>query len=147
MNASDIMTPSPACCSPNDSLQDAAQIMRDSDCGAVPVVNDGRIVGIVTDRDLALRALAEGKGADTKVGDVSTTDLCCCNPGDDIRDVQKMMAEKQIRRIPVVDADGCCIGIVSQADLALAAMNGERVSESEVAMVVEHISKPNTNIK
>lgn len=142
MKAKDIMTASPSCCSPNDSLQDAARTMRDNDCGAVPVVEDGRVVGIVTDRDLAVRALAQGKSADTKVRDIITRDPCCCKADDDVHDVAKAMADNQVRRIPIIDSGGRCIGIVSQADLARAAHDGGRVSEREVAMVVERISEP-----
>ena len=142
MKASDIMTSSPCCCSPNDSLQDVARTMRDNDCGAIPVVEKGCVVGIVTDRDLAVRALAAGKSADAKVGDIITRDVCCCSTDDDVREVEKIMADNQVRRVPIVDADGCCVGIVSQADLARAALDGTRVSEHEVAIVVEHISAP-----
>ena len=142
MKASEIMTSRPCCCSPNDSLQDVARTMRDNDCGAIPVVENGCVVGIVTDRDLAVRALADGKSADTKVGDVITRDVCCCSADDDVREVEKIMADNQVRRVPIVDADGCCVGIVAQADLARAARDGARVSEHEVAIVVEHISAP-----
>lgn len=142
MKANDIMTPSPYCCSPDDSLRDVAQTMRDNDCGAVPVVENGSVVGIVTDRDLAVRGLAAGRGADTKVDDVLTRDPCCCSPDDDIHDVERIMADNQVRRVPVVDSEGCCVGIVAQADLARAALEGRRVSEQEVAIVVERISEP-----
>ena len=142
MKASEIMTSRPCCCSPNDSLQDVARTMRDNDCGAIPVVEHGRVVGIVTDRDLAVRALAEGKRADANVGDVITRDVCCCSADDDVKKVEKIMADNQVRRVPIVDADGRCVGIISQADLARAAQNGARVSEHEVAIVVEHISAP-----
>jgi CBS domain-containing protein len=142
MNASEIMTASPCCCSPNDSLQDVARMMRDNDCGAVPVVENGCLVGIVTDRDLAIRALAEGKNASAQVSDVITRDPCCCDVSADLRDVEKIMADNQVRRVPVVDASGCCVGIIAQADLARAAHDGGRVSEHEVAIVVERISEP-----
>ena len=142
MKAKDIMTAAPCCCSPNDSLQDVARAMRDNDCGAVPIVDNGGVVGIVTDRDLAVRALAEGKGSDARVGDFITTGPCCCSAEDDVRHIEKLMADKQVRRVPIVDADGCCVGIVAQADLARAAFDGERVSEHEVAILVERISEP-----
>jgi CBS domain-containing protein len=141
MKARDIMTPSPCCGSLSDSIQDIARLMRDNDCGSVPIVEDGCVVGIVTDRDLAVRALAKGQGATTLVRDVMTASPCCCSADDEMRDVERLMADKQIRRVPVVDADGCCMGIIAQADLARAAL-GERVSEHEVAVVVERISVP-----
>ena len=142
MKVKDIMTSSPCCCSPTDSLGDVARIMRDNDCGAVPVVENGCVVGIVTDRDLAVRGLADRLNADARVGDVITRDPRCCSPDDCVRDVEIIMAENQIRRVPVVDQDGCCIGIVSQADLARAVLEGQQVSEHEVAIVVERISEP-----
>jgi CBS domain-containing protein len=141
MKAKEIMTSSPCVCSSEDSVADVARLMRDHDCGAVPIVDDGCVVGIVTDRDLAIRALADGRGADTKAGEVMTASPCCCSGDDDIRDVEKIMADNQVRRVPIVDADGCCLGIISQADLARAAADGGRVSEQEVAIVVEAISE------
>jgi len=140
MKASDIMTSDPCTCSPSDSLQDVAKSMRDHDCGAVPVIDKGRVIGIVTDRDLAVRALADGMRPDTKVGDVITRDPRCCSADDDLREVEQIMTELQVRRVPVVDAAGCCVGMISQADLARAASDGQRVSEREVAIVVERIS-------
>lgn len=142
MKATELMTPSPCCCSANDSVKDVARIMRDNDCGSVPVVDDdGCLVGIVTDRDLAVRGFAEGKGADAKVRDLMTASLCCCGVDDDIVDVERTMSDNQVRRVPIVDSTGCCVGIVAQADLARAAERA-RVTEHEVAIVVEKISEP-----
>lgn len=143
MKARDIMTAGPACCAPEDSIGDVARIMRDSDCGAVPVVDDAqRLVGIVTDRDLAVRGLARGKGEDSRVSEVMTAGPSCCRPNDDVRDVESRMAERQVRRIPVVDGDKRVVGIVAQADLARAALHGDRLTDREVAIVVERISEP-----
>ena len=140
--AKSIMTASPCCCTTSDSIVDVARLMRDNDCGAVPVVDDGRIVGIVTDRDLAVRALADGLAAATKVAEVMTASPCCCSPDDDLRKVEKLMVDNQIRRVPVVDDNGACVGIIAQADIARAAVDGQRVSEREIAIVVEAISEP-----
>ena len=143
MRAKEIMTPSPSCCSATDSLQDAARTMRDYDCGCVPVV-DGesqRVVGIITDRDLTVRALAEGKSGDTKVGLLMTPSPSCCHADDDVKDVEKVMSTQQVRRVPIVDANDRCIGIVSQADIARA-LSDERITDREVAIVVERISEP-----
>ena len=142
MKASEIMTASPSCCSPNDTVQDAARMMRECDCGAIPVVDAGRIVGIVTDRDLAVRALADGRGADTRLDEVITRDLACVNTDDDVSTVAKLMSDRQVRRVPVVDAKGTCVGIIAQADIARAASDGEPVSDREVGVVVERISAP-----
>lgn len=143
MRARDIMTKEPEVCRPSHTAQDAALVMRNRDCGCVPIVDDaGSIVGIVTDRDLALRAVATGKDFTTKLGDLMTPAATCCGPDDDLRDVEQQMAELQIRRIPIVDASGRCIGIISQADIARASATDSPVTEQEVALVVEKISQP-----
>src|SRR5262245_30508118 len=131
MKANEIMTAGPCCCSPTDAIGDVARMMRDNDCGSVPIVEDGCVIGIVTDRDLAVRGFATGKTASTRVRELMTTNPCCASSDDDVRDVEKIMTDRQVRRVPIVDADGCCVGIVSQADLARAAREGERVSEHE----------------
>ena len=142
MKAKELMTPSPCCTSTQDTARDVARLMRDNDCGAIPVVDEnGTIVGMITDRDLAIRALAEGKTADSKVGELMTASPCCASVEDSLRDVQRLMSENQVRRIPIVDAKGKCVGIISQADLARAAER-DKVTEHEVALVVEAISEP-----
>ena len=145
MRAREIMTASPACCTPESTAYEAARLMAECDCGVVPVVESKesmRLVGVVTDRDLAVRGLAEGKGADAKVGDLMTTDPFCCRPDDNVTDAERAMVERQVRRVPVVDEGNRCVGIIAQADLARAAREGHGVSEQEVARVVESISQP-----
>jgi CBS domain-containing protein len=146
MKASELMTAQPCCASADDSARDVAQLMRDNDCGSVPVVDQsGCVVGIVTDRDLAIRALADGKDGSTRVRELMTASPRCCDASDDIEAVERTMSDLQVRRIPVVDADGRCVGIISQADLARAA-NRDRVTEHEVAIVVQSISDPNAGV-
>jgi CBS-domain-containing membrane protein len=118
--------------------------MRDHDCGCVPIVDDGgKVVGIVTDRDLAIRGVAAGKDSNTKLNDLMTPVANCCGPDDDLRDVEQKMAELQVRRIPIIDAGGRSVGIISQADIALAAGSADgTVTEQEIALVVEQISQP-----
>lgn len=140
MQAKDIMTASPACCTPADTLQDVARLMRDSDCGAIPVVDGAKVVGIVTDRDLAVRGLADGMSAEASISDVLTRDPKCCRETDDVKEVQRVMSDHQVRRVPIINADGAVVGIVAQADLARASEH--LVSEHEVAIVVERISEP-----
>ncbi len=143
MRAQEIMSANPACCTPSATVQEVARIMKEHDCGCVPVVDSlesRRLVGVITDRDLAVRGLAEGKGAEAKVDGVMTTDPFTARPDTDLSEIQKAMADRQLRRVPIVDADGCCVGIIAQADLARSA--GERVSERDVAVVVERISEP-----
>jgi len=144
MRARDIMTRDPQCCRREDTARHAAEVMRDSDCGVVPVVDDARrIVGIITDRDLAIRAVAAGKSPETRLSDLMTPMAQCCAADDDLRDVERKMAELQVRRIPIVDAGGRCLGIISQADIARAAGRDDNaVSEQEIALVIEQISEP-----
>ncbi|MEO8579021.1 MAG: CBS domain-containing protein [Gemmatimonadales bacterium] len=144
MKAREIMTLSPKTGSPNDSAQDVARIMRDNDCGSIPIADEEtrKIIGIVTDRDLAIRGLAGGKGAETKVSELMTASPICCQADDDLRDVEQVMVDHQVRRVPIVDANGLCVGIVSQADIALATQGRSQISEREVAVVVERISEP-----
>jgi CBS domain-containing protein len=142
MKAKDIMTENPCCCSPNDSVQDVARTMRDHDCGAVPVTDKGRLVGIVTDRDLTVRVLAAGLDHGSKIADVISREPSTCSPDADLSEVERIMSDQQVRRIPIIDADKHCVGIVSQADLARASFDGRRISEHEMALVVERVSLP-----
>jgi CBS domain-containing protein len=142
MKARELMTAQPACCTPDDTVADAARLMKEHDCGCIPVVEDketDRLVGVVTDRDIACRCTAEDKGPDTRVDEVMSRDPKCCSPEDDVDRVERIMAEAQVRRVPVVDQRGCCVGIIAQADLAL---NQRAASESEVGQIVERISEP-----
>jgi CBS domain-containing protein len=142
MKAGELMTAQPACCTPEDTIRLAAQLMREHDCGCIPVVEDTeskRLVGVVTDRDIACRCTAEGKGPDTPVREAMSPDPKCCRTDNDVETVEKIMAEEQVRRVPVMDGLGCCVGMISQADLAL---NQRAATEHEVAKVVERISEP-----
>jgi CBS domain-containing protein len=94
---------------------------------------------VVTDRDIACRCVAEGMGPDTPVREIMTTDPQGCHPGDDVAAVEQIMMQAKVRRVPVVDAGGNCVGMVAQADLAL---NDEAASDSEIGRVVERISEP-----
>jgi len=141
MKAQDLMTTEPACCTPNSTVREAAQLMRENDCGCIPIVEGDsmRLVGVLTDRDVACRCVAEGKSPDTPVRDIMTTNPQSCHPEDDIAAVEQIMIETQVRRVPVVDAKECSVGMIAQADLAL---NAEAASDREVGRVVERISEP-----
>ena len=117
MNVRDVMTSNPRTVSPTDSIQTAARIMKEEDCGVVPVVENGKPVGIVTDRDIVIRAVAEGGGERT-IREIATMDLAFVKPGDSIRDAEKLMSERQVRRLPVVENDRL-VGIVSLGDIAV----------------------------
>jgi CBS domain-containing protein len=120
--------------------------MRDNDCGSIPVVDDiktRRLVGIVTDRDLAVRGLARGRGPDAGVRELMTDDPVACVPEDKVEDVRQVMVEKLVRRVPVVDEDGVLVGIVAQADIAR--VEGA-ASDREVGRIIEAISEPRTDL-
>jgi CBS domain-containing protein len=142
MKARELMSAQPACCTPDDTIQEAARLMRDGDCGCIPVVEDkrdNRLVGVITDRDIACRCTAEGKGPETTVSHTMSQNPKCCGPDDDVQAVERIMAEEQVRRVPVVDDRGCCVGMIAQADLAV---NERAATDSDVGRVVERISEP-----
>jgi CBS domain-containing protein len=142
VKARELMSAQPACCTPEATIQEAARLMRECDCGCIPVVDDkqsNRLVGVITDRDIACRCTAEGKGPKTPVKEAMTQDPKCCGPEDEVELVERIMIEEQVRRVPVVDDRGLCVGIIAQADLAV---NARAASDSEVGRVVERISEP-----
>jgi CBS domain-containing protein len=104
--------------SPDQSIIDAARMMADCDCGALPVAENDRLVGMLTDRDIVVRALAEGKSGDTLIRDVMSTDIKYCFEDDDLDDVANNMGDLQIRRLPVLSKDKRLVGIVSLGDIA-----------------------------
>ena len=140
MKARELMTAAPCCCSPDDSIQEVAQMMRDHDCGSVPIVQGNQVIGIVTDRDLAVRALADGLYPGIRVRNVMTVAPDCCSEEDDLHKVEELMSDRQVRRVPILNADGGVVGIIAQADLARAASHG--VTAREVAETVAEISQP-----
>lgn len=144
MQAKEIMSPEPQCCTPDDTLRDAARMMADNDCGCLPVVEDTagkRVIGVLTDRDIAVRGVARGKTPDSKVNDVMSPAPACCSAEDDVEVVEQIMVEKQVRRVPIVDGDGRVVGIIAQADLA---RDNRAASDREVGRLVEKISEPTT---
>jgi len=117
--ARDIMTANPQVVTPADSVSRAAEIMRDSDVGVVPVVEDQgsmRLAGVVTDRDIAIRVVAEGRNGETTTREVMSSGLATVGPDDDVSSVLDLMKAEQVRRIPVVDGDRL-VGIISRSDL------------------------------
>jgi CBS domain-containing protein len=146
MRVKQIMTPNPAWCTPDSTAREAAILMRDHDCGSIPVVESGtskRLVGTVTDRDLAVRGLAQSRGPDTQVRDLMTDDPVTCMPEDEVEDVRQVMVQEQVRRVPVVDVDGLLVGIVAQADIA---REEGAASDREVGRIVEAISEPRSDL-
>ena len=118
MNIKDCMTRIVRVIGPDETLAAAARAMAESDVGILPVANTERLVGMITDRDIAVRGLANGMGPDAKVSEVMTTEVLYCFEDDDIEDVLDNMGEIQVRRLPVVNVDKRLVGIVSLSDLA-----------------------------
>lgn len=116
---SEVMTTDVKVVRPDETVQRAARMMADLDVGAIPVCDGRRLQGMITDRDITIRAMADGRGADTPVREVMTSEVVWCTENDDSQDVLNRMAEQQIRRIPVVDQDRNLVGIVALGDLAI----------------------------
>lgn len=130
----EIMTTDVRSISANDSISEAANIMKQLDVGAVPVTNNNLLVGIITDRDLILRAVATGKNPDERVSTVMTKDITTVTPDMDVHEVADIMASKQIRRVPIVES-GRLVGIVSIGDMAV-----EEIFENEAGEALHTIS-------
>jgi CBS domain-containing protein len=141
MQVRDVMTKDPACVTPGATIREAAQLMQRENVGVVPVVDEkssNRLVGVVTDRDIAIRVVAEGRDAGTRVSEImSSSRLKTCTPDDDIGDAMEAMASEQVRRIPIVDERGALVGIVAQADILRKGHDGEQAGRT-----VREISEP-----
>lgn len=131
----EIMTSSVKTANREMTLQEVAILLRDGDMGSLPIVEDGKLVGMITDRDIVVRAIAEGKEFTTQIGDVMTTEIFSVKPSDYVFEAIRLMGDKQIRRVPVVEETGELAGIISMADIAL-----EMEDEREIAETLEEIS-------
>jgi CBS domain-containing protein len=131
------MTANPRTVTPADSISRAAEIMRDTDVGIVPVVEDAgtmRLAGVVTDRDIAVRIVAEGRDSNVNVREIMSSGLATVRPDDDVERVTELMKSEQVRRIPVVEGDRL-VGIIAQADVA------REGRDKKTGDVVEKISR------
>jgi CBS domain-containing protein len=133
----ELMTDNPRTVTPDASAVEAATVMRDEDAGVVPIVeSDGRLAGVVTDRDIALRVVAEGREpGSTTVGEIASQNLATIDPQQDIDEALRLMAKHQVRRLPVVEEDGKLVGILAQADVA------RHLDAARTGEVVEQISE------
>ena len=140
MKISDIMTTEVRHCSPDTSVAAAAALMLDGDCGIIPVVNGGGLVGIVTDRDLYI-ALATRNvlASDLQVGDVARTSVWTCGPDDNVQSALATMKEHRVRRLPVQGFGGSVLGIVSMNDILLAAGPRKPVRHDDVVGALQAI--------
>ena len=131
----DVMTQNPRTVSNGDSVTDAARRMRDEDAGVVPIVDGDRLVGVLTDRDIVLRVVADGRDpSSARVEEIASENLVTIDPDQGLDEAMRLMAKHQVRRLPVCEEDGRLIGIVAQADIAKHA-GAKRTGE-----VVEQIS-------
>jgi CBS domain-containing protein len=137
MKVQDVMTRSVECAGPDATLQEVACRMRDLNVGTIPVTDGSGLLGIVTDRDLAIRALASGKAPDTPVRLAMTANVICCKVDDDVKDAAQLMKEHQVRRLVVTDQTRQVAGIVSLGDLAVETRNDKMVGDA-----LERISEP-----
>jgi CBS domain-containing protein len=115
-----VMTTDVQLCTPDDTLRDAAEAMAALDCGLLPVTDNERLIGMISDRDIAIRGVAMGRGPDSRIGDVMTSDVKYCFDDQDIEEVTANMGEIQVRRLPVVDRDKRLVGIIALGDIARA---------------------------
>jgi CBS domain-containing protein len=133
---SDVMSTDVQVINPDATLQEAAQKMRDGDFGVLPVGDMDNLIGIITDRDIVVRAVAEGMDVDTPIRDAMSKQIVFANQDDSLEDAARLMSDHQIRRLPVVDADHHLVGIVSLGDFA--------VESSDLAPVTEALSDIST---
>jgi CBS domain-containing protein len=132
----DLMSSNPRTVDSNASVMDAAKMMRDENIGMIPITDGDRLTATITDRDIAIRAVAEGKDtSSTNVIDVASRELVTIDPQQDLDEALRLMAKHQVRRLPVCEEDGRIVGIVAQADIA------EHASASKTGQLVEGISK------
>ncbi len=137
MDIRSVMTADPACCNAGATLREVALMMRKHDCGEIPVVDEAnKPLGVITDRDIAVRAVADGADAASTVGDYMTSPVTTIREAASLEDCARLMGDNQIRRVVVVDDQGCLSGIVAQADIALSGR------DAKTAEVVREVSEP-----
>lgn len=136
MRVSEVMTRDVRVASPSQTIREAAAMMAQIDAGALPVGDHDRLVGMITDRDIAVRAIASGKGPDTPVSDIMTSEVKYCFDDEDTDHVLHNLGNQQIRRLPVVNHDKRLVGILSLGDLA------SREGNSDTGAALAEISRP-----
>lgn len=137
MKVSEAMTRDVRLARPDQSIRDAARVMADQDIGAIPVQDNDRLVGMITDRDIAVRAIAEGRGPDTPIRDVMSKEIMYCFDDQTIDEVTRNMSDIRLRRLPVVNRDKRLVGILSLGDLAI-----DAGAQDEAGEALGGISRP-----
>jgi CBS domain-containing protein len=136
MKVSEVMTSNVQTVRPDQTAQQAATFMLSADAGSIPVTEGERLIGMITDRDIAVRGIAKGYGPDTPVRELMSNDIICAREDDDVDDVATKMSEAQVRRLPVIDDDNRLCGIVSLGDLA------RETSDESAHQALEGVSQP-----
>jgi CBS domain-containing protein len=136
MKISDVMTIDVETVSADQTAQDAAKFMLRAEAGSIPVCEGDRVIGMITDRDIAVRGVAEGRGPDTPIGDLMTDGIVCAREDDDVQDVAAKMSEAQVRRLPVLDSNDRLCGIVSLGDLS------RQTDGGSASQALEGVSQP-----
>jgi CBS domain-containing protein len=142
MKAKEIMTTEPRSCAPDTNLAEAARLMWETDCGILPVVDDGKLVGVVTDRDMYIAlATRDKRASELTAAAVATIDVATCEPEDDVSAVLATMRRQQVRRVPIVGFGGTVLGIVSIDDIAAAAGPQQAITSDEVVATLQAICR------
>ena len=136
MRISEVMTREVATVTAEQTVQEAANFMLQGDAGSIPVTDGDRLIGMITDRDIAVRGVAKGRGPDTPVRELMSTGLICARASEDIEDVAVRMSETQVRRLPVIDESERIVGIVSLGDLS------RESAGDEAQIALEGVSAP-----
>jgi len=140
MKVKDVMTTDVRTCTPDTTVAEAAHLMWDGDCGILPVVDDGELVGVVTDRDMYIAlATQNARASHVRVGAVATKQVVTCAPEDDVEAALASMKQARVRRLPVVGFSNVLLGVLSMNDIVLAVARGEDVQSSEVIETLEAI--------
>jgi CBS domain-containing protein len=136
MKISELMTTDVQTVGADQTIREAAGFMLRAEAGSIPVTDGDRVIGIITDRDIAVRGVAEGRSHDTPVRDLMSDGIICARDDDDVEDVAERMSREQVRRLPVLDADERLVGIVSLGDLA------RETSGEPAQQALEGVSQP-----
>ena len=136
MKISEVMTTNVETVSAGQTAREAASFMLRANAGSIPVCEGDRVIGMITDRDIAIRGIAEGRGPDTPISELMSADIVCAREDDDTTDVAERMSSEQVRRLPVVDENDRLVGIVSLGDLS------REGPEQAAAMALEGVTQP-----